>query len=207
MTVTAAEMKEIEQNAAENGLSYAQMMENAGRAAADFICQNQPVLRTAAIFVGKGNNGGDGFVIARYLRERGVRAAVILVEGEPKSQIARDNRNKLDASTPVWPIADLQMDQINWIFDADATVDAIYGTGFHGELDDLARAATTMICRSLGTVFAIDLPSGVNADTGEAANGAAMADHTLALHAQKPAHELARAHCGVTTVLDIGIPV
>ena len=129
MTVTAAEMKEIERKAAEGGLSYEQMMENAGRAVADFVQEKQPVLRTAAIFVGKGNNGGDGLVAARYLRERGVRAAVILVEGEPKSEQARANFAKLDEKTPIWPIEELQMDQINWIFDADAAIDAVYGTG------------------------------------------------------------------------------
>ena len=205
MTVTAAEMKEIERKAAEGGLSYEQMMENAGRAVADFVQDKQPVLRTAAVFVGKGNNGGDGLVAARYLRERGVRVAVILVEGEPQTDAARANWKKLDPQMPVWPIEDLQMDQINWIFDADATIDAVYGTGFHGELDELARAAATMICRSFGMVFAIDLPSGVNADTGEAAPGAAMADHTIALHAEKPAHALAKAHCGMVAVVDIGI--
>ena len=205
MTVTAAEMKEIERKAAEGGLSYEQMMENAGRAVADFVQEKQPVLRTAAIFVGKGNNGGDGLVAARYLRERGVRAVVILVEGEPKSEQARANFAKLDEKTPIWPIEELQMDQINWIFDADAAIDAVYGTGFHGELSDVARAATTMLCRSFGMVFAIDLPSGVNADTGELAVGAAMADHTIALHAEKPAHCLAKANCGLTHVADIGI--
>ena len=205
MTVTAAEMKEIERKAAEDGLSYEQMMENAGRAGADFVQEKQPVLRTAAIFVGKGNNGGDGLVAARYLRERGVRAAVILVEGEPKSEQARANLAKLDEKTPIWPIEELQMDQINWIFDADAAIDAVYGTGFHGELSDVARAATTMLCRSFGMVFAIDLPSGVNADTGELAVGAAMADHTIALHAEKPAHSLAKANCGLTHVAGIGI--
>lgn len=205
MTVTAAEMKEIERKAAEDGLSYEQMMENAGRAVADFVQEKQPVLRTAAIFVGKGNNGGDGLVAARYLRERGVRAAVILVEGKPKSEQARANLAKLDEKTPIWPIEELQMDQINWIFDADAAIDAVYGTGFHGELSDVARAATTMLCRSFGMVFAIDLPSGVNADTGELAVGAAMADHTIALHAEKPAHSLAKANCGLTHVADIGI--
>lgn len=205
MTVTAAEMKEIERKAAEDGLSYEQMMENAGRAVADFVQEKQPVLRTAAIFVGKGNNGGDGLVAARYLRERGVRAAVILVEGESKSEQARANLAKLDEKTPIWPIEELQMDQINWIFDADAAIDAVYGTGFHGELSDVARAATTMLCRSFGMVFAIDLPSGVNADTGELAVGAAMADHTIALHVEKPAHSLAKANCGLTHVADIGI--
>lgn len=205
MMVTAAEMKEIERKAAEDGLSYEQMMENAGRAVADFVQEKQPVLRTAAIFVGKGNNGGDGLVAARYLRERGVRAAVILVEGEPKSEQARANFAKLDEKTPIWPIEELQMDQINWIFDADAAIDAVYGTGFHGELSDVARAATTMLCRSFGMVFAVDLPSGVNADTGELAVGAAMADHTIALHAEKPAHSLAKANCGLTHVADIGI--
>lgn len=206
MTVTASQMKQIERQAAEQGLSYREMMENAGRAVAECVCALQKPLRTAVIYVGKGNNGGDGLVVARLLRERGVRAAVILVEGPPQTEDAKANFDRLDSSCPVWNIEDLTMEQINWIFDADATIDAVYGTGFHDTLHETARAAATMICRSLGTVFAIDLPTGVNADTGEAAPGAAMADYTIALHAKKPAHELAHANCGVTQVVGIGIP-
>lgn len=206
MTVTASQMKQIERRAAEQGLSYREMMENAGRAVTAFVCETQPVLRTAAVFVGKGNNGGDGLVAARLLRARGVRTVVVLVEGEPVTEDAKANFALLDPEIPVWPIETLQMEQISWIYDADATIDAIYGTGFHGELHNCARAAATLICRSLGKVFAVDLPTGICADTGEAAAGAAMADYTLALHAMKPAHEKARGNCGITHVLDIGIP-
>lgn len=206
MTVTASQMKQIERQAAEQGLSYREMMENAGRAVAECVCALRKPLRTAVIYVGKGNNGGDGLVVARLLCERGVRAAVILVEGPPQTEDAKANFDRLDSGCPVWNIEDLTMEQINWIFDADATIDAVYGTGFHDTLHETARAAATMICRSLGTVFAIDLPTGVNADTGETAPGAAMADYTIALHAKKPAHELAHANCGVTQVVGIGIP-
>lgn len=205
MTVTTSQMKQLERQADQNGLRYLDMMERAGRAVADHVIQIQQPLRTAVVYVGKGNNGGDGLVAARLLRDHGVRTVVILVEGQPQSAEARVNFERLDGDMPVWDIETLQMDQINWIFDADVTIDALYGTGFHGAFTENARAAATMICRSLGTVFAIDLPSGVSADTGEAVAGAAMADHTIALHACKPAHELARAHCGLVTVADIGI--
>ena len=84
-TVTAAEMKERERAANEAGLLYIQMMENAGRAAWKELKARVPVLRRLLIVAGKGNNGGDGFVMARVAAKEGVQVRVLLAEGEPKT--------------------------------------------------------------------------------------------------------------------------
>lgn len=90
-TVTAAEMKERERAANETGLLYIQMMENAGRAAYAELRRRVPVLRRLLIVAGKGNNGGDGFVMARVAAKEGVQVRVLLAEGEPKTPDAKTN--------------------------------------------------------------------------------------------------------------------
>ena len=94
-SVSAAEMKEIERIADSEGLSYRQMMENAGTAAFEVMRQNWPDAERIVIFVGKGNSGGDGFVAARLYEAAGARAAVILCEGEPKTVDAEYNYEKI----------------------------------------------------------------------------------------------------------------
>ena len=83
LEVTAAQMKELERKANETGLSYEDMMENAGQAAARILLEQLPGLRTAAVVCGKGNNGGDGFVAARKLFEAGCCVRLYLVDGAP----------------------------------------------------------------------------------------------------------------------------
>ncbi len=206
-TVTTAEMKAIEKQADERGLSFLQMMENAGAAAVHMILEQKPGLRRVAVCAGRGNNGGDGFVAARLLREHGCSCAVVLVEGEPKTPDAITNLQRLREQTdvPVWQLAELTMDQVEWIFGCDAIVDAMVGTGFSGELRENTAMMAQLINQSLAFVAALDLPTGVNADTGEAAQNAIQADLTIAFHRPKPAHEIAKLYCAQTVVADIGI--
>ena len=82
-SVTAAQMKQIEKNAFEQGMPYLQMMENAGCAAYQVLRQRRPEAKKLSIVVGKGNNGGDGFVMARLAALDGLQVQVILAEGEP----------------------------------------------------------------------------------------------------------------------------
>ena len=90
-TVTAAEMKARERAANEAGLLYIQMMENAGRAAWKALKARVPALKRLLVVAGKGNNGGDGFVIARVAAKEGVQVRVLLAEGEPKTPDAQTN--------------------------------------------------------------------------------------------------------------------
>lgn len=196
--VTCRQMKDIEKEADEKGLPYLQMMENAGTASYRFIMDNSRP-SSAAIYCGKGNNGGDGFVIARLMEEQGIDVTVILVDGEPKTHDAMLNFERLKGVT----ITDKPVH-------ADIIVDAIYGTGFHGMFNGRAGETATFINNENATVFAIDIPSGLNGDmddNDELENDPVRANYTIAFHRLKPVHvcEKALPFLGEAICVDIGI--
>ncbi|HWQ80120.1 MAG TPA: NAD(P)H-hydrate epimerase [Anaerovoracaceae bacterium] len=208
--VTSAQMKEIERNADAAGLSYYQMMENAGSGAAEMIASEHSVERkTVLIFCGRGNNGGDGFVAARKLAEKGAAVRLLLVEGEPRTEDAIKNRQlcrDMAISVSDFPES-LETGLFADIEAADLIVDAIYGTGFHGSLRGPARTAARLINRSKAAVYALDIPSGLNADTGEADEDTVRAGCTIVFHRLKPAHanEAGVRYCGRIACISIGI--
>lgn len=207
-TVTSGEMKEIERQADEAGLSYYQMMENAGTGAAEHIAsQFQVPGKRVLIYCGKGNNGGDGFVVARKLYEKGALVKLILVEGEPKTEDAAKNKSICE-TMGLLILGISEEDEIDAAAgEADLVVDAIYGTGFHGELREPVRGITARINQSTAAVYALDIPSGLNGDTGEADPDTVRAECTIAFHRRKPAHEDDRCaeFCGETVCVSIGI--
>ena len=204
--VTAARMKELERAADEAGLSYRQMMENAGYQAFEAIERRCPQPKSVAVFAGKGNNGGDGFVVARLLREDGASVRVILCEGAPVTEDASFEYERLE-DVEIWPLNELGASQESELLACDVVVDALYGTGFHGALRPSGLRAADMMNRASGLVCSLDLPSGVNADTGEVADGAVKAGLTVTFHARKQGQDAPRAamHCGEIVVSDIGI--
>ena len=205
ITVTAAQMKEIEKKADAGGLSYLQMMENAGCAAYKIMMQRYPHAESLAVFAGKGNNAGDGFVVARLAAEEGKKVKVILTEGEPKTADAVTNFSLLKGL----PVRIVSVEEVNGPVEADIVVDAIYGTGFHGDLRPAGKKACELINSSAGAVAALDVPSGVNCDSAQAAEGAVRALLTISFHAYKPVHvsEDAKEYCGESVLADIGIHV
>lgn len=160
-TVTAAQMKQIERAADAAGLSYRQMMENAGCRACESIRRRCPTPQTAVVFAGKGNNGGDGFVVARLLAQEGARVRVILCEGAPVTEDAIYNFEQL-AGVEIWPFDEIGEVQEAEVLACDIVVDALYGTGFHGALRPSGLRAADMMNRAAGQVCALDLPSGLN---------------------------------------------
>lgn len=205
--VTATEMKQLEQRADAAGLSYRQMMENAGAAAAELALRAAPEAKSAAIFCGKGNNGGDGFVAARHLANAGLAVRIFLVEGEPVTTDAVYNCGLArDMGLPVLELDALnQPEQAEFLKGAELVLDGVYGTGFHGALRPAGLAAARWMNEAPGKVLALDLPSGLEADSGNAAEGAVQAELTVTFHAAKPCHRLAAAQCGRVEVADIGI--
>lgn len=205
--VTAAEMKRLEQQADAAGLSYRQMMENAGAAAAALALRTWPRAKSAAVFCGKGNNGGDGFVAARHLANAGLAVRLYLVEGEPVTTDAIYNCGLArEMGLPVLAADTLdEPEQAEFLQSADLILDGVYGTGFHGTLRPEGLAAARRMNDAPGRVLALDLPSGLEADSGTAAEGAVQADLTVTFHAAKPCHRLAAAQCGRVEVADIGI--
>lgn len=204
--VTAAQMKAIEQAGNSHGLPYLQMMENAGLAAYAELKRQFPHPSRLLVVCGKGNNGGDGFVIARAAAKDGWSVTAFLAEGEPKTADAIRNFERLH-SLPVHICADGSVLETQRF---DAAVDALYGTGFHGSLRPSGLAACALMnCQyENGTfVLAVDLPSGISTDTGEVAEGAVRADLTVTFDSYKPLHTAVSSAplCGKIVCDDIGI--
>lgn len=201
--VTTAQMKQIEKNANSSGLSYLQMMENAGAAAYQVIRRELPQAHTIAIVAGKGNNGGDGLVIARLAAQEGLSVYVLLAEGLPVTADAKLNYNRLaDDTVQMRTIEDTET------LSADVVVDALYGTGFHGSLRPAGAKACRMMQEAGAYVVALDLPSGTHADTGAVSSGAVCANLTIAFDSYKQVHVEpgAAPSCGRIVLADIGIP-
>ena len=204
--VTAAQMKEIERAGDAHGLPYLQMMENAGLAAYAELQKQFSHPGRLLVVCGKGNNGGDGFVIARAAAKDGWNVTVLLAESEQKTADAIRNFERL-RSLPVHICTDCSVLETQHF---DAAVDALYGTGFHGELRPSGLAACALMNRQHENgafVLAADLPSGISTDTGEVAEGAVRADLTVTFDSYKPLHTAVSSAplCGKIVCADIGI--
>jgi ADP-dependent NAD(P)H-hydrate dehydratase / NAD(P)H-hydrate epimerase len=187
----------------DRGVPSLELMETAGRAVAEAAAEVAGAGR-AVVVCGKGNNGGDGLVTARVLREMGYEVdALLLAPGEQLSEDARANLERFDGARHVGP-ADLP-----GALDGSAViVDAIFGTGFAGSPRDPAGAAIDAINDADSPVVATDIPSGVNASTGEVEGRAVDADLTVTFHAPKLGHWISpgKLQAGELRVAPIGIP-
>lgn len=177
--VTNAQMKSAEAECDKNYASYSQLMKNAGTAAANYILNFCSPKTKAVILCGAGNNGGDGFVIAKILREHNIHAEIILANGAPKTETARGyyDNSALDYSAEK-ARGKAVLDEANLV------VDCIFGTGFHGKLPEKI-AEIIEIANKKPLKFAVDVPSGVNSDTGEFDENCFKPTHTLVLAAMK----------------------
>ena len=198
--LTTAEMAEADRLAVAAGIPSIELMENAGRAVADAVCRVSQGRRVAVV-AGPGNNGGDGFVAARYLAQRGREVKVILAGDR--------TRLKGDAAVAAgrWdgPILDLP---VEGFAACDVVVDALFGAGLDRVVEGLpARAIDAMNAAHL-PIVAVDLPSGINGTTGAEMGHAVKATHTVTFFRRKPGHFLlpGRLHCGRIEIADIGIP-
>ncbi len=203
--VTNEQMKNAELICAEESVSYIRLMENAGIACAEEIIKLVPKGGYTTILCGSGNNGGDGFVISAMLASHGISSAVVLINGEPRTDCAKHYFNRLHGSK----ILDWEQHRdacCEQILRSDVVVDCIYGTGFHGTLPENAANAIRFANKCPVRV-AVDVPSGVNSDTGEMDESCFMPTHTLIIAAIKRGL-LALPCCdliGETKLLDIGI--
>ena len=208
--VTTSQMRKIEENSLKYDMTYQRLMENAGSAAATFIRGTFKLEGlNCMVFCGSGNNGGDGFVAARKLIENGANVLVALVGGEPRSDEAKTMYKTIELmGMPVLKF-DESFDKVMEILEkADIIVDAIYGTGFRGGLGRWEKAACVAINNAIAAVVSLDVPSGVECDSGKVAADAVTADFTVAFDSLKPVHILpeGKLKCGKIEVVEIGIP-
>ena len=181
------------------GTPAAELMENAGRAVAREIGQRWPA-RPVAVLCGPGNNGGDGFVAARHLAEAGWPVRIALLG--PRDHLTDEARQHAERwRGAVEPLTPAVLDR------AELVVDAIFGAGLSRALEGPAADTLTAAARRGLPIVAIDVPSGLMGDTGEAL-GAAAAVLTVTFFRKKPGHLLlpGRLLCGEVVVADIGIP-
>lgn len=214
--VTPARMQELDRAAMTRfSIPGMLLMENAGKACADLLERRFAPFsgKSIVIVCGKGNNGGDGFVVARHLADKGARIHVALLAA--KKDVKGDAaRNLAILSKLVKHTTDLSIREykaagkLSGIPDADLVVDALFGTGFQGKVKGLHLAAIQWMNNQKARRISIDIPSGVDASTGAVGNVAVHADLTITMALAKVGHYIGkgREHSGEVKVVDIGIP-
>jgi ADP-dependent NAD(P)H-hydrate dehydratase / NAD(P)H-hydrate epimerase len=209
---TAAEMREIDRATTERfGVPSLTLMENAGSAIAQFILEEYGSASRIAVVCGKGNNGGDGFVVARKLHRAGRVVEVLLLaepadlRGDALAMFERLPLRPISAENPPEFILQLLPQSL---VNCDLIVDAILGTGFQPPVKGLYADAIAAINRSGKTVVAVDIPSGADSDamTEQSGEGIARADAIVTFTALRPAHVFGNLTRGPILVAPIGSP-
>ncbi len=212
--ITPDDMREIEENAEQLGVLRLILMENAGKAAADYIATKMGASgKKTVVVAGTGNNGGDGFVAARHLAAYGALVKVFLVGSDKDIRGREASLNwkilkRMDRTIEIVRLSDDSfMDRLGWaISRADIVVDAIFGTGIKGELKDPHASVIEMINRGKAFKLAVDVPSGLDPLTGEVCGRAVEADATVTFHRVKKGLLARRDLVGELVVANIGIP-
>lgn len=211
--VTAFEMAEIDRIAQDEfGISQSYLMENAGRSVAREIISDIPDIDSlsVAVLCGKGNNGGDGFVAARYLREKKPRELTVYISDPDniRSGSPIDNFKKiLDSGMRIRPVQDLLF-SANERISIDIFVDSLFGTGFKGKLPEEYRGLSDRLFTAGTTVYSVDIPSGLDATSGEAPGGFFKAFKTITFGLPKKGFYLGKGPqaSGEIVIADIGFP-
>ena len=220
--VTAAEMREIDRVTSERyRVPSLELMENAGTAVAEFARNHFPSAKTFEVICGKGNNGGDGFVVARKLHAAGKDVRVVLL-ADPKelrgdaaenyrrllkSKPLRSRRPREKAPSKVQIVRGLKFSAAKAAFDCDVLIDAILGTGFKPPVRGLYAEAIARMNASPGPIIAVDIPSGADADVmGDQTGAVARADAVVTFTAPRPAHVFGNLTSGPMVIAPIGSP-
>jgi ADP-dependent NAD(P)H-hydrate dehydratase / NAD(P)H-hydrate epimerase len=213
LVLTAAQMRAVDRAAIEGlGLPGLVLMENAGRGTVEALARLRPRLGgcRCAVVCGAGQNGGDGFVIARHLAGRGAAVKVYLVA--PKARVSGDARVFLEVAERLGLAIEERAtdeDPASWtarLTGVEVIVDAIFGTGLRAEVRGAPAAAIAAINATSAFRVAVDIPSGRDADSGQVHGIAVAADLTATMGALKPGLLLdAAAPVGSLTVVDLGV--
>jgi ADP-dependent NAD(P)H-hydrate dehydratase / NAD(P)H-hydrate epimerase len=208
----AGQMREIDRWAIERrDVPSLELMERAGEGVAAAVERLRPD-GDVAVLCGKGNNGGDGLVAARLLRERGRRVSVISIAGEQELRgDALESLRRLQGEPPLALLdgADAERGRAHAALQrAEVIVDALLGTGFAGAPRGAVAEAIELLGRLSAPVVSVDVPSGVDASTGVIEGAAVRATLTVTFHAAKPGLRVrpGKACAGEVEVADIGIP-
>ena len=202
--------RELEKKAVETGISYLRLMENAGSAAVRFLLKRTALAgKRITVLCGKGNNGGDGFVAARRFSELGAHVSAILVQGKPATHLADEMLQRLRNTTV--RVIDYGVESgsaMQALVCADYIIDGVFGIGFHGQIPENLNEIFNTAEASRAEVLALDIPSGVQGDTGAVAGKCIRADYTVTFTTMKPGQVIrpGRDYCGTVFVAPVGIP-
>ena len=207
MEISVDQMYQIENKGHDMGFLKKFMMENAGAAAVRRLVEKTGSVdsKNIVIFVGLGNNGGDGLVMARHLAGHSANVTVMLLGTPDKIKTEESNWN--------WSILEkmpsvklISGDSINFDFTPDILVDAILGTGITGEIREPYASAINYINESKCYKFAVDVPSGLDPQTGDTANIFTKCDMTVTFHKMKQGIPKRKDLTGDLFAEKIGIP-
>ena len=209
-------MKRLEEASDNLGISKLILMENAGRCVVQYLKRKFLSLnsKTVVVLAGIGNNGGDGFVIARLLAEEEARISIILL-GEPnklKTEEARINWKSLKEMSKIIQTSTILdkegvLKTIGELGNVDIIVDSIFGIGIKGNLREPYASAVSLINECNGFKVAVDIPSGLDPMSGKVLSQAVRADATVTFHKAKIGLLSAREYVGELIVSSIGIPL
>jgi hydroxyethylthiazole kinase-like uncharacterized protein yjeF len=206
--VTSREMRALEVNAEYFGVSLLQLMENAGRNVAEEVTSRFSRDQKVVVFCGLGGNGGDGFVAARHLLAQGFKVSVVVVGRgrDIRHEAAVQNwciLQPLRGNIQIYEVADSSAIQD---VDAAVAVDALLGTGTKGKLKPPIKQFVDCINGLEAFKIAVDVPTGVDSDTGDVLGNAVKADVTVTFHKSKTGLRAAKKYVGELVIKDIGLP-
>ena len=207
MEISVDQMYQIENNGHAMGFLKKFMMENAGASAVKRLVEKigDPKSKNIVIFVGMGNNGGDGLVMARHLAGYGADVIVVLLGPSEKIKTEESNWNwSLLEKMPSVKL--ITGNETNFDFNPDVVIDGILGTGISGEIKEPYASAINYINKLGCFKFAVDCPSGLNPDTGETANIYVKSDMTVTFHKMKRGIPKRKDLTGELFTEKIGIP-
>ena len=209
MCITVKQMMQIEENGHQMGFLRKFMMENAGAAVTKRLVEKFVDVKSknVLVFAGLGNNGGDGLVIARHLAGYGSNVTVFLL-GEPdniRSEECSWNWNLLEKMESIKLFTGGNLEDLNNL-EFEIIIDGILGTGISGEIREPQASAITYIYKSNAFKLAVDVPSGVDPDTGNKNSPHVTADMTVTFHRMKVGMPKRKDVCGEIFVEKIGIP-
>ncbi len=222
--VKSREMQEMDRETIESfGIPGRVLMENAGRGTFKMIIDLFPDIKNKKVCVlcGRGNNGGDGFVVARYLMEKGIETNIFLLSSRNRLKgDARANmglleklcalKNKKNGKNKIIQIPDRDsfLEYKDRIFQNDLFVDGIFGTGLNSDVRGIFKEIIELVNESHRPVVSIDIPSGLNADTGMPCGVSIKACATASFAFAKPGHIMypGNKFTGKLAIIDIGIP-
>lgn len=222
IVVTPEQMKYLESEADRNGNTYEMLMEKAGKLLTEKIItiiekeklEDENRVFDIIFLCGNGNNAGDCFVAARYLKQYGIDSAAALLCGEPKTEIAKLNFSRMskievirDKNILLELLAKNKQFDESLPYPCQIIVDGVFGTGFHGELPEEIREVFS-VCRESDIVIAVDVPSGGDCRNGRVSNGTLKADCTVTFGFEKfgMTQYPLKEYCGEICTADIGIP-